>query len=120
MAELPTVREPERLRPWLIAIAANEARQHLRANKRRRVREITPLMPESEPGGIDSGMPSADQMDLSAVLVRPDPSDRQLLAMRYLAGLTAEEIGLAHRTLRVRNPHAPFPSHRPPTRGARQ
>ena len=39
---LPSVREPERLRAWLIAIAANEARQHLRAHRRRRVREIVP------------------------------------------------------------------------------
>ncbi len=93
--KLPTVREPERLRPWLIAIAANEARQHLRANKRRRVREIAPIKPDSDVGIFEIGVPSADHMDLSAVLIQLDPSDRQLLAMRYLAGLTAEEIGLA-------------------------
>ena len=40
---LRSVREPARLRTWLIAIAANEARQQVRADKRRRVREIMPV-----------------------------------------------------------------------------
>lgn len=90
---LPTVREPERLRAWLIAIAANEARMHLRAHGRRRVREITPLA-HDEPSQQNT-FTSADRLDLSAALVRLDPADRSLLAMRYLAGLTAEEIGSA-------------------------
>ncbi len=91
--QLPKVREPERLRAWLIAIAANEARQHLRAHRRRQVREITPLTQVETPG--HSAITSADRLDLAAALVRLDPADRGLLAMRYLAGLTAEEIGTA-------------------------
>jgi RNA polymerase sigma-70 factor (ECF subfamily) len=90
---LPTVRQPERLRPWLIAIAANEARQQIRARRRRYVREITPRWNDGvdEP---DTGT-LAEQLDLDAALVRLDPEDRGLLAMRYLAGLTATEIGAA-------------------------
>jgi RNA polymerase sigma-70 factor, ECF subfamily len=91
--QLTKVREPERLRAWLIAIAANEARQHLRAHRRRHVREITPLIQGEIPG--HSVISSADRLDLAASLVRLDPADRGLLAMRYLAGLTAEEIGTA-------------------------
>jgi RNA polymerase sigma-70 factor, ECF subfamily len=90
---LPTVRDPERLRAWLIAIAANEARQHLRAHRRRRVREIAP-----GPGGDLSGhdaIPSADHLDLGAALSRLSAADRELIAMRYLAGLSADEIGVA-------------------------
>jgi len=89
---LPSVREPERLRAWLIAIAANEARQHLRAHRRRRVREIAP--PEDDLPG-QTTVTSADRLDLGIALIRLDPADRGLLAMRYLAGLTAEEIGVA-------------------------
>jgi RNA polymerase sigma-70 factor (ECF subfamily) len=90
---LPSVREPERLRSWLIAIAANEARQIVRARRRRKVREITP----SEEGGethmrATDQTRSAESFDLAAVLVRLDPVDRELLAMRYLAGLNATEI----------------------------
>ena len=47
---LPSIREPERLRAWLIAIAANEARQYLRAHRRRRVREIAPVRPDDPLG----------------------------------------------------------------------
>jgi RNA polymerase sigma-70 factor, ECF subfamily len=90
---LPSVREPGRLRAWLIAIAANEARQYLRAHRRRHVREIAPP-PEDELHGQNT-MTSADRLDLDAALVRLEPADRGLLAMRYLAGLTAEEIGVA-------------------------
>lgn len=90
---LPNVREPGRLRAWLIAIAANEARQYLRARRRRQVREIAPRR-EDELAG-PSSTTSADRLDLAGALVRLEPADRGLLAMRYLAGLTAEEIGVA-------------------------
>lgn len=88
---LPSLREPQRLRAWLIAIAANEARQQVRAQGRRRVREIAPIA-HVEPE-YQSSFTSADRLDLSAALARLDPRDRSLLAMRYLAGLTADEIG---------------------------
>jgi RNA polymerase sigma-70 factor, ECF subfamily len=90
---LPSVREPERLRTWLIAIAANEARQHLRAHRRRRVREILPAGPGDGPAHDTTT--SVDRLDLGAALARLDVADRELIAMRYLAGLTAEEIGVA-------------------------
>jgi RNA polymerase sigma-70 factor (ECF subfamily) len=86
---LPSVREPDRLRSWLIAIAANEARQHIRASRRRRVREIAPISPESE---TTTAAPEPDRLDLSAALSKLGASDRQLLAMRYLAGMSSEEI----------------------------
>ena len=39
--KLHTIREPERLRPWLISIAVNEARQLGRRRRRGRVLEIS-------------------------------------------------------------------------------
>ena len=39
--KLDTIREPERLRPWLISIAVNEARQLARRRRRGRVLEIS-------------------------------------------------------------------------------
>lgn len=89
---LPGVREPERLRAWLVAIAANEARQHLRAHRRRRVREIVPAL-AMDPG--HATVSAADRLDLAAALARLGAADRELIAMRYLAGLNAEEIGTA-------------------------
>jgi RNA polymerase sigma-70 factor (ECF subfamily) len=90
---LETVREPERLRAWLIAIAANEARQSVRAQRRRRVREITPV--DDDAGGGHERMVSADRFDLAAALHRLGADDRALLAMRYLSGLSADEIGIS-------------------------
>jgi RNA polymerase sigma-70 factor (ECF subfamily) len=90
---LATVREPDRLRPWLIAVVANEARQRVRADRRRRVREIAP--PAFIEGSDASTAASAQRFDLEAALGRLPPDDRALLAMRYLAESSADEIGAA-------------------------
>jgi RNA polymerase sigma factor (sigma-70 family) len=66
----------------------------VRARSRRRVREIAPIQPDENLPG-DAAVPSADQLDLGALLVRLDPADRQLLALRYLGDMTAEQIGEA-------------------------
>src|SRR4051812_36319133 len=42
--KLDTIREPERLRPWLISIAANQARQLARRRRRGRVLEMSVAM----------------------------------------------------------------------------
>jgi len=41
---LPTVREPDRFRAWVIAITANEARQLVHTRRRRQIRELTPMI----------------------------------------------------------------------------
>src|SRR6266545_8190214 len=42
---LRSLRDPDRLRPWLMSIAANEARQLIRGRARRRVRELSVASP---------------------------------------------------------------------------
>jgi RNA polymerase sigma-70 factor (ECF subfamily) len=49
-------------------------------------------MPAVEPAG---GAPSEERVDLARALARLDPDDRELLAMRYLAGLGSDEIARA-------------------------
>src|SRR6476659_8849837 len=39
--KLGSLRDPDRLRPWLASIAANEARQLVRRQRRRRVVEVS-------------------------------------------------------------------------------
>lgn len=93
--KLGSLREPTRLRPWLVSVAVNEARQLLRARRRRSLIEV-PVVHVNEPsGGPDPGS-TVNGIDLRNALVRLDPSDRALLAMRYLAGFDATE--LAHAT----------------------
>jgi RNA polymerase sigma factor (sigma-70 family) len=86
------LREPERLRQWLMAIAANEARQLLRRQRRHAVTEITAAdvgSSHADPGG-QTGL-----IDLRAAMARLSPDERTLLSLRYMAGLDAGEIGRA-------------------------
>ena len=90
--KLGTLREPDRLRPWLMAIAANEARRLLRVRGRERIVEID-LADRSSTRGDPAGNPGLT--DLALALRRVAPEDRALLALRYVAGFDATEIGRA-------------------------
>jgi len=91
--KLSSVREPERLRPWLVSVAVNEGRKLL--NKRTRRSEVEHLgeAPE-EPGAVDPAT-GIDTIDLIAAVERLEPDDRALLAMRYMAGFNATELASA-------------------------
>lgn len=105
---LGTLRDPSRLRPWLVSVAANEARQGCRRARRRAVTEIDVdgLGEASHPVfGQDPGERAA-AMDLDRALRRLSADDRALLALRYEAGLDSPEIaalaGRAAPTIRWR------------------
>ena len=88
--KLRSVRDPQRPRPWLLAIAVNEARQIVRRQRRVSVVEIDPQLraaPWSDPAvGIA-------RLDLTRALAQLTPDDRALLALRYVAGIDAAELG---------------------------
>ena len=90
--KLGTLRDPERLRPWLVTIAAREARHLARTERRHQVVEI-----EVADIGSDVGDPGtrAGITDLAAALRRLRADERQVLALRHIAGLDATEIGQA-------------------------
>lgn len=85
---LSSVRDETRLRAWLVAVAANEARKLLGRRHRRWVVEVslTPM----EPAARDPQ--ESARVDLARALARLDPEDRELLALRYVAGLDSFEI----------------------------
>ena len=92
--KLGGLRDPARLRAWLVSIAVNEARQLLRSRKRRSLVEI-PVFHVDEPGGgLDPGS-TISSIDLRNALAQLDPNDRALLAMRYVAGFDATELAFA-------------------------
>ena len=88
---LPSLREPARLRSWLVSIAANEARK-LAGRQRRRlvlegaVRLLAPAASERDPGE------DIDRVDLVRALAHLTPEERAMLALRYVSGLDSFEI----------------------------
>jgi len=88
--KLDSLRDPDRLKSWLIAVAANEARQLCRRQRRRSVTQIDLGM--ADPRGPDPAE-RADAMDLEGALLHLSADERALLALRYEAGLDSREIG---------------------------
>jgi RNA polymerase sigma factor (sigma-70 family) len=99
---LGTLRDPARLRPWLMSVAANEARQMIRGDRRRTVRELR----VEAPGATPPAPERAAQLDLANALARLDSKDRVLIGLRYVADLDSaaigRELGLSASGVRVR------------------
>jgi RNA polymerase sigma factor (sigma-70 family) len=102
--KLGSLREPDRLRPWLITVAVNETRKLVKKRARRREVESISEPPE-QPGGVDPAT-GVGYLDLQEAMERLDPDDRALLALRYVAGFDAPElasvIGLSPSGTRTR------------------
>jgi RNA polymerase sigma-70 factor (ECF subfamily) len=91
--KLGGLRDPDRVGTWLVAIAANEAREAVRRQRRRAVTEIR-VDPEhrSAPAGTNtSGLIASADLDLALRQLSPD--ERRLLALRYVAGYDSADIG---------------------------
>jgi RNA polymerase sigma-70 factor (ECF subfamily) len=87
--KLGSLRDPARLRPWLFAVTANEARQIARRRHRHPMVEID--VAACDPTGPDSSS-LVRAIDLQRALAHLAPEDRSLLALRYVAGLDSSEI----------------------------
>jgi RNA polymerase sigma-70 factor (ECF subfamily) len=91
------VKEPTHIRAWLVSVAANEARRTMRS-RRPMIHEISvgdselERVPGVHPDPQDSSIATSD---LRRVLVSLDPTDRALIALRYVAELSSDEIGRA-------------------------
>jgi RNA polymerase sigma-70 factor (ECF subfamily) len=88
--KLKTVREPDRLRSWLVAVAANEARHVVRRRGRRHVVELAAPAPDR---GAPDPADEIRRVDLANALQRLKPEERSLIALRYEADLDSTQIG---------------------------
>ena len=91
--KLDTLQDPARLRPWLVSVAVNEAKQLLRKLGRR-----SQLEADADASRVAAGpdpASAADSLDLRRALAHLDADDRALLAMRYVAGFDATELSSA-------------------------
>jgi RNA polymerase sigma-70 factor, ECF subfamily len=86
---LHTLRDHDQVRAWLVAIAANEARQGVRKGGRRVVVDISESL-DAAPGADPADR--IGSVDLGRALGRLKPDDRTLLALRFVAGLDSSEI----------------------------
>jgi RNA polymerase sigma-70 factor (ECF subfamily) len=83
------LRDPALVGAWLVAIAANEARQAARRGRRRPVVDLSASLDrhgEADPAD------AIGLVDLERALRRLKPDERSLIALRYVAGLDSTEI----------------------------
>ena len=78
------LRDPRKVRSWLVAVAANEARQIAR-----RTRNAPDFALQSR-YGVEA---DPSHLDLASALAALSADDRRLLALRYVSGLNSAEIG---------------------------
>jgi len=94
---LPGFHEGAPLRPWLMRIVANEARNRRRSGGRRqrlttRAAEMTPTVSRS---AEDAALGSVTASQLRAALTLISDRDRAVIGLRYFAGLSEAETALA-------------------------
>ena len=89
--KLHSLRDPERVRPWLLAVTANEARQLLR-RRHGPVVEIDVEAPGDKRNDPSAGI---ERLDLRRALAHLSPDDRALVAMHYVIDLSSDELGAA-------------------------
>jgi RNA polymerase sigma-70 factor, ECF subfamily len=87
--KLPSLRDPDHLKPWLVAVAANEARKLVKRERRHPVVELKVELDPS-PGSDPAG--EIDHVDLANALGHLRPEDRALVALRYVADLDSTEL----------------------------
>ena len=104
-SRLHSLRDPDQVRAWLVAIAANEARHAVRRERRTTIVDISEAVDRhgsSDPADLIS------VVDLERALRKLGPDDRALLALRFVAGLDSTEIaaqlGSRHRACAAASP----------------
>ncbi len=111
---LPRFREGSPIRPWLLRIVANEARNRRRSAGRRhglalRVAEAEPNS-RSAPGPENIVIAAEQRTELLSALATLRDDDREVLGARFLLDLseaeTAETLGIPRGTVKSRTSRA--------------
>ncbi|HEU0237360.1 MAG TPA: sigma-70 family RNA polymerase sigma factor [Candidatus Limnocylindrales bacterium] len=92
---LDRLKATDSLRPWLVSIAANQARGLAGRAARRAVREIAVEHVDSSQRGLSNQIERAEAIDLANAFAKLAPADRELVALRYVGGLTSTELARA-------------------------
>ncbi len=84
----PALRDPGKLKAWLLTVTANEARQTGRRHRRGLELESATTPPRSTDPEMSAGL-----MDLANALARLSADDRELLALRFVVEMPSADIG---------------------------
>jgi RNA polymerase sigma factor (sigma-70 family) len=107
---LPRFREGAPLRPWLLTIVANEARNRRRGAGRRAALALRAEPPGADRSAESSVLAAETRAALLAALSRLRPDDRLVLGCRYLLELseaeTAAALGVPAGTVKSRTSRA--------------
>ena len=109
---LPSVRADESLRPWLLRIVANQAKNSQRSRWRRDRHQgrQAALRPDEVSGPDEIALSEVAAQGLLVALSRLSVRDRTVLACRYLADMneseTASALGVANGTVKSRTARA--------------
>ena len=104
----PRFRAEAPMRPWLLQIVANEARNRRRSEGRRG--RLALLVQASSGGAAPSPEDDVDREQLVDALEQLSDEHREVLGCRYLLDLSEEEtaaaLGIAHGTVKSRTARA--------------
>ena len=109
---LATHRGDGAVRSWLLRVVANEAKNHVRSQVRRRRRDDrhAGLVVRAAAGADEPALDRIDHAALATALGLLRPDDRAVLGCRFVAGLseaeTAEVLGLPTGTVKSRTSRA--------------
>ncbi len=114
--KLGTLRDPSRLRPWLVSIAANEARTQLR----RRSGRVTELAIDDVVASAPDPAMNAALLDLADAMRRLDRRRPRPAGVALRRRLRLYRAGTGARDVAVWCADASRPAARPPSNGARR
>ncbi len=89
--KLHSLRDPDRVRPWLLAVTANEVRQLVR----RRHGPVVGIDVDVTADRRADPSTGVERIDLRRALAHLSPDDRTLLAMHYAVDLSSDELATA-------------------------
>jgi DNA-directed RNA polymerase specialized sigma24 family protein len=88
-----TPRSAETLRPWLLGLAAKEAKWLSDAGARARADAARGDAGEIATQAASTAAYKSEELDLANSFAAMDSHDRQIVALRYVGGLSSDEIG---------------------------
>lgn len=87
-----SLKDPARLRPWLLRIATRQALRHVRHLKNA---HLSGRDEQTIAAGPDIGSAVVDRVDVARAMDRLSPRVRAVIALRYVADLSIDEISAA-------------------------